>query len=164
MSYFKYFPLTRYTIDNQDLLGVDITKKTDTLDIYRNDNRFYIEYTIKDSEYPQEISDKIYEDANLAWLILLFNQIDNVYEKWPMSQQALVDYVNDVYVDPYAIHHYESSQGNIVTASWPTYDRIPITNFEYEEKLNESKRPIKILIPELVSSIISQHRQLMEQS
>ena len=164
MSYFKYFPLTRYTIDNQELLGVDITKKTDTLDIYRNDNRFYIEYTIKDSEYPQEIADKIYEDANMAWLILLFNQIDNVYDKWPMSQQALVDYVNDVYVDPYDIHHYESTQGNIVLESWPTYDRIPVTNFEYEEKLNESKRSIKILIPELVSSIISQHRQLMEQS
>jgi len=47
-----------------------------------------------------------------------------------------------------ATHHYEDSYGNIVYSNGSS-----ISNFTYEERLNEDKRRIKILKPQFVSSV-----------
>ena len=39
---------------------------------------------------------------------------------------------------------------------------IPFTNYDYEVKLNEGKRRIKILRPEYLNTYISEHREIME--
>lgn len=57
------------------------------------------------------------------------------------------------------VHHYEDINGLIVNevnedvygASVPAY---PVSNYEYELKLNESKRRIKLIAPALLSTII----------
>ena len=59
----------------------------------------------------------------------------------------------------YAVHHYETEQGFIVDQNYEdvygvTGTIYEITNREYEEKINESKRRIKLISPNLLSTIL----------
>jgi len=57
------------------------------------------------------------------------------------------------------IHHYEDSKGNIVYSSGTGVTSV--SNFEYEEQLNESKRRIKILKRNFISSIEQELEQVL---
>lgn len=159
MAYFNVFPLVRM---NNGTLAVNITARTAFLSKYRDDPRYYYEHSIGEGETPEIIADKFYDDATLAAFILMFNGIINVYEEWPMDSYSLDLYIDDKYANPNDIHHYvAASTGNIVDADYPVYDRVPVTNAEYEIELNESRRKIKLILPELIGSVVAQHRELM---
>ena len=50
----------------------------------KNDSNFQL-YTIKDGEKPDDVANRFYDDANLWWLILMFNNIIDVENEWPRS-------------------------------------------------------------------------------
>ena len=52
------------------------------------------------------------------------------------------------------IHHYENAQGRWVMQNYPF--ATAITNFAYEDQLNEQKRFIKILKPVYVVDLIQE--------
>lgn len=159
MAYFNVFPLVRL---NDGSLGMNITSRTAFLSKYTNDPRYYYEHTITEGETPEIIADKFYDDVEMAVFILLFNGIVNVYEEWPLDSYTLDQYIDDKYDNPNEVHHYvAASTGNIVDADYLAYDRIPITNAEYEIELNDSRRKIKLILPELIGSVVSQHKELM---
>jgi hypothetical protein len=160
MSYFNRFPL----VDYDGVLQVNLTIRTSIVESMKSDPANYIDYTIQDGETPEQIADRLYDDVELSWIILNMNDIVNMFEEWPMSYSGLESYINEKYIDPTDIHHYESiSTGYIVNVSWPSYDRIPITNEEYEISINDEKRYIKLLLPELVGTVIDRHNQLMRE-
>lgn len=158
-SYFSNFPLVVY--DNS--LQVNITRRAGIAPEFKTDASYYIEYSIQESDTPEIIADKVYDDAQLAWIVLDMNDIVNVFEEWPMTQTALESYVNEKYTNPFAIHHYISiSNGMIVDPTLnPAWDNIPVTNYEHEIAENEKKRLIKILMPDYVGTVVSRHQELM---
>lgn len=159
MGYFSSFPLVRL-LDNS--LGMNITARTKILASYKTNAKVYYEHTIVDGETPEIIADKFYDDADLSWVVMIFNDIFNIYKDWPQDQYTLEQYIYDKYENPYGIHHYVSaSTGNIVGQEHVSYDRVPVTNYEYEVDLNDSKRTIKLILPELVGGIVSQHKELL---
>lgn len=159
MSYFSNFPLYRLADGS---LGINITARTKIINSFRDNVNVYYEHTISDNETPEVVADKFYDDVELVWVILLFNDIHNIYTQWPIDQQSLEEYIDEKYENPYGIHHYVSAAtGNIVGEDHVSYDRVPVTNSEYEIDENDSKRKIKLILPELVSQVVSQHRELM---
>jgi len=132
-------------------------------------------YSIRGDDRPDNVAYEAYGDPTLDWVILTANNIINVYNEWPMTQASFDTYVFEKYLGNYTllyngIHHYESqevknSQGVVLfpkglkvsstqTLSYYDYyeDRqetvnlaVPVTNYEYEEKLNNDKRNIFIL-------------------
>jgi hypothetical protein len=66
----------------------------------------------------------------------------------------------------YNVHHYEDANGNIVPEvyinvygiSEPTY---PVSNYEYEERLNESKRRIKIISPQVLARVLQSFEEII---
>ena len=108
-------------------------------------------------------------------MVLLSNNIVNVQSEWPLGQAALNTYITEKYGDETTlysgIHHYESRevQANDGTIIIPSGQRVsigqsvsffdedssqqivrtdvamPITNYAFEEKLNDEKRNIFVL-------------------
>lgn len=161
MSYFSTFSLVRYNKE----LQINLTRRVSIDESFKNDPAVYYMYDIQDTDTPENVSDRFYDDPQLSWVVLQFNDIINVFEEWPRSQYELEQYINSKYDDPYAIHHYEHmATGEYACASLtPSYDRLPITNYEYELQLNNDKRSIKLLLPELVGDLVYRHKELMKQ-
>jgi hypothetical protein len=129
-------------------------------------------YDIKEGETPEMIAHKLYGDAELHWIILLTNEITDRYHGWPLSTPQFIAFVKEKYDDPDGAHHYEISQVsgdtsvvlNVGTtnADYPTATLI--TNFEYEEKLQDSIRNIKLIDPSYVEQFVSEYKTLMAES
>ena len=165
MSYFKQFP--KVTVDmhegaNQVLL-TDITRRVRFYDLAKRNNVTYDFYDVKSGETPEYIANVFYGDPLLHWIVLLSNDIENIYTDWPMSVQQFENYVHDKYDNVNDIHHYEVKQTSGDTtkvieipndpANTIPADAVAITNYEYEEKLEDAKRRIRLLKPEFVRQV-----------
>ena len=40
-------------------------------------------YTIQNNERPDQVAQKVYGNVNYDWVVLLVNNIINVYDEWP---------------------------------------------------------------------------------
>lgn len=165
MSYFTHFPfISGYNIQGKQYDVIDITSRTVFDPEFKNNEAAYFEYLIQEGETPEVVADKIYSDVNLFWVILMFNDIQDVNEDWPLDHSSLMRYVKAKYKnDLYGIHHFVSaSSGSIVDGKLhPQNDTVPITNYEYEETRNDHKKTIRIPVPEIVSQIELSHNNAL---
>ena len=147
-------------------------------------NYYYIEQGMR----PDMVAQELYDDSELDWLVLMTNNITNVRNEWPLEHNDLHEYMLDKYgseANISGIHHYETkkivdeynrvvvSAGLEVDANfsfkYKNYSNsivtvnpvVAITNYQYEVKLNNSKRKIKILKPQFVSIFITDHKNIM---
>lgn len=159
MGYFSNFPLVRYNGG----LQVNLTRRSTVSSAFKNNEAYYYAYTVTEGDTPENLADRFYDDVNLAWVILDFNNIINVFEEWPKSQYELDMYIQEAYENPYGVHHYVSLEGDIVDhGTQPSWNRIPVTNYEYETEVNDAKRYVKLVLPELVNNIVSQQKDLIQ--
>lgn len=160
--YFEKLPFVPYPINGTYRVLRDITlnirfKK----EIIENTN-IYAEYDIEENETPEIIAEKLYGDPNLYWVIMLFNQRYDYVEDFPMTEWALTEYIQRKYGvgNEYEQHilrgqpHFETPEGWVVDGDHPRARRV--TNHDYEFRLNESKRRIKIIDPSLISQIVTE--------
>ena len=145
-------------------------------------------YQIQDNQRPDIIAQKLYDDTELDWVILITNNITNIREEWPLSNQNLYYYMIDKYGSDEnisGIHHYETTEvkdeydrlvvpsGLQVDSNYSiTYSKLDnalvtvspvksVTNYEYEVDKNEKKRLIRILKPQYLSVVITDMRNIM---
>lgn len=165
MTYFKKIPFIKYTLDDGIKTNIqNITKRTVLVDSML-DKPIFIEYEIRDNERLEEIADRIYDNPEYVFVIMLINKIYNIYTDLPLSQVNLNKYVTKKYGigNEYVTHHYENSEGYIVDSDYNNFDIYSITNFDHEEDLNEKKRKIKILHPDYVGEFVRKHNKLMSE-
>ena len=132
----------------------------------------YDTYDVKEGETPEILADKLYEDAELHWVILLVNNITDVYHQWPKNTNQFIAYINDKYSNVDATHHYEISQVSgdatikidIGTDNTDYPAASIVTNFEYEEELQNKKRKIRLLDIAYIDRFVSEYEKLMEES
>tara|TARA_R110000868_G_scaffold189039_2_gene431892 strand:+ start:1369 stop:2037 length:669 start_codon:yes stop_codon:yes gene_type:complete len=160
-------------------------------DIFQN-LAFFEKYKIVGDDRPDNVAFEVYEDSKLDWIVLLSNNILNVQSEWPLPQTDFDRFVLDKYGDYDTlyndIHHYETeevknSQGvTIVPAglqvdssySVSYYDffieqqittgniSVPVTNYEYEEKIDDNKRNIFLLKKDYVGIVLNDIEEIME--
>lgn len=170
MSYFEKFPYTTYELSGATHVVKDILRRSKFISEYVDYSDLYTTYTINDGETPQSIAHREYGAATYHWVILMFNEIHNPYFDWPMSQYDLDAYCKNKYTEEfmYMTKHYEVN-GNVVgeikefdiTINWvpPTVigiNQIPISFYDYEVRLNDKKREIRLLRSELLSQFVSE--------
>lgn len=162
MGYFKSFPLIEnYNIQGTENTGIDITKIAVIKKSSKDNKENYIIYNIKDGETPEMLADRMYDDPSMSWIILMFNEIFDVDNEWPMSYTELDEYLTREYGEElYSIREYRTllTEG-VVDESHPSYDRLPVTNYEYESQLNDFKRKIKVPTPNAAREIKKQQRK-----
>ena len=159
-------------------------------DIFQ-DLTFFTKFTVAGDDRPDNVANTVYDDPSLDWVILLSNNIVNVQSEWPLGQAAFNTYITEKYGDETTlysgIHHYESRevQANDGTIIIPSGQRVsigqsvsffdedssqqivrtdvamPITNYAFEEKLNDEKRNIFVLKPIYLNIVFDDINQLM---
>ena len=125
-----------------------------------------------DGETPEILASKLYNDPELHWIILLLNDITDRYHQWPQNTNQFIAYINDKYSNVDATHHYEISQVSgdttikidIGTDNTEHSGASVVTNYEYEEDLQDEKRKIRLLDPAYVGSFVGEFRALMKES
>ena len=155
-------------------------------------------YKIVGDERPDNVSEKVYGTNNFDWVVLMANNIIDVYNEWPLTQQQLNQYLNDKYTpqELVSIHHYETVEfrdrdnqvilpaGLIVDENWSmeyfsggqirstdtpsstsNMSEKPvksITFLEFETRLNEDKRNINVLKPDLIGLFLKDFDRVMK--
>jgi hypothetical protein len=160
-------------------------------DIFQN-LAFFEKYKIVGDDRPDNVAFEIYDDSSLDWLVLLSNNVLNVQSEWPLPQTDFDRFVLDKYGDYdtlyNGIHHYETTEvkntqgvtiipaGLQVDSSYSVsyYDfftdlqittgnlAIPVTNYEYEEKVENDKRNIFILKPRYLNIVFDDMEEIMQ--
>ena len=78
-----------------------------------NDVTYFTKYSVKGDDRPDNVAFEVYQDSTLDWVILLSNNIINVQNEWPLTQESFETYLLDKY-ETYAniqgIHHYETKE------------------------------------------------------
>jgi len=125
-------------------------------------------YYIDDGNTPEDIAKIFYNNVYYHWVILVVNDIVNVYEEWPKPEAALLDYVRDKYgaaTENYD-HHYALAEDTSIIVDYDAAkivsgEYVAISNYQYELELNENKRQISILSPDYLKEFVTQYTKLM---
>jgi hypothetical protein len=213
-KYFNYFPKTFYSANNNNT-GLDsVTNITARFgfenSLKQNSSAFY-KYNIQESDTPEIIARKFYDNVERHWIVLLFNDILDAQYDWPLNEKTLVNYVDAKYtangsantkvqtglawaMDTNNVHAYykivtrtsfdgtqtieklkvDANTYANVTQSTNTFslnDGTTITQvvtkekesyYQYEVDLNDTKREIKLLKPEFVSSVEKEFKKVIK--
>ena len=180
MSYFDKFPLIVYDIkgDNKFKLVPDILRRVKLRSNLQEGAVLFDKYDVKEGENPEDVAFKWFGSADLHWVILLTNNVTDRYYDWPLSQPDFAEFLTDKYGagNEDSAHHYELVRASgKTTSSGPSdyshrvevnsdeTDAITVTNREYEERLQDQKRQIKLLSKSFLADFIEEFDILVRQ-
>jgi hypothetical protein len=171
MSLFTYYPKIAYKIDDYNYLkAIDInvvSKVKDYITQYRSIG--YTPYVVQDGESPDYISYKFYNNPGYDWIIMLTNNVHSIYDDWPKTTEVFKNYITEKYGSVESAlsttkYYYDSSE-NIIDAveyaSLSSNNRSVETVYEWELRLNTNKSKIKILNPNMISTLESGLRSVL---
>ena len=94
-SYFRQVPNFEYVSRNHDEKNLsdyvpvkNLFKKGKLREDIFQDLSFFEKYQIIGDERPDNVAFKFYNDSTLDWVVLLSNNILNIYSEWPMTQRT----------------------------------------------------------------------------
>ena len=157
-------------------------------DIFQ-DLTVFTKYKIINADRPDNVAFDFYGDSSLDWLVLACNNIVNIKTEWPMQQLEYDKYLLDKYgsyENINAVHHYETTEqkntkniivvkaglrvasnytityydsgdGGMVTK----YPVKTVTNYDYEESLQEKRRNIFLLKSRYLNIVLDDLELLM---
>jgi len=196
--YFRNIPNFEYVNRTKD--GQFISNYTQVKNFFKKgkmredifqDLTVFEKYSIKGDDRPDNVANQIYGDPTLDWVVLTSNNIINIYNEWPLTQQVFEDYILDKYGSYEKLdetHHYESNEvkdstgiiifpkGVNVSAAQsvsyyePTRDEQitvnpvskAVTNYQYEEDINNKKRRIFLLKASYLNVVFDDLEEMME--
>jgi len=179
MAYFQYFPKMYYDVRGQsnqaqhdvvtNILARVLVKSHGWANVDGEVHElltgatYFAQHYIKDFERPDILADKYYGDSELHWLFFFANgtKMINPYFDWPMTQYDLVKYINKKYgsANINDTHHYIDGDRYEVDSDAPS--ATAVTNFIYEQELNDNKRPIRILQNSMVAPVVDEFKRLL---
>lgn len=168
-KYFQNFPTYTLDIDGFERTITDISYNIRFNEVLLERGVPFYDYVIKDGERPDHVSYVNYGDSRFYWIVMLANDIRDIQRDWPMSTEAL----NRMIVAKY---------GSIATAKarplkyFNVEDEIEIDlatflglpqsqtrieyAYDYEARINDAKRNIKLVQPRYLSQIQTELKEL----
>jgi hypothetical protein len=158
--YFSYFPKGTYDIrnDGNEKVVTDLMIRVKVRSKVLDESTLYDLYDIPEGETPELTALKHFGNSNYHWVILLTNDITDRYYGWPLTTYEFENYMTEKYTNPDGVHHYEITQSSgktkgegpsdyshkiIVNSTVP--NATAVTNREYEQRIQDQKRQIKLL-------------------
>ena len=126
-----------YTFTNTQPIHTTIKNLFDKIEIvntYKKNITFFSSYTILDNEDIFILSNKFYGNTESWWLICLFNNIQNVFNDWPLSE---------IQLQKISQHLFDTEN----KYNLKTY-------YELLSNRNELKRKILVLRPEYINDVV----------
>lgn len=156
-------------------------------DIFNNTTAL-TKYKIIGDERPEQVAQKVYGSPEYDWVILTTNNIINIRDEWPISNEEFNRYLERKYTtaELNSVHHYEtldyydykgkkiSKAGKVVDSDYAltyfdsanqtvltVYPVKSISVYEYEVRKNEEKRNIYVLKSKFLQAAIDDMREIM---
>ena len=151
-SYFKQVPNFEYV--NRTKGSKDISNYINVKNLFKRGRirpdifgnlSFFTKYKIVGDERPDNIAFKEYDDSSLDWVVLLANNMLNVYDEWPLPQNSL----DEILLEKYGtydklysgVHHYETveiknSKGGVILPGGLETPKTWRTNGNYIQAIN----------------------------
>jgi len=118
MGYFRELPNFQYIANfpnqsfNTDyVVAKNIFKRAKLRTDIANAVNVFEYYQIVDNERPDQVAAKVYDNADLDWVILITNNITNINQQWPLDNNSFYKYLLDKYGSDEElgkVHHYET--------------------------------------------------------
>jgi hypothetical protein len=166
---FSMFPrlLVNTITPNTATLVTDIFRRI-SLNKFKNNVVFLQTVTIPDGYTIEQVSDKFYSSPDYHWVIMAVNDIVDPRKEWPMGNSDLLAYCKKKYGETgiYETHHYRTADADEIIVDYDAADLAngdieEVTNIQYEEELNDSKREIKMLDPKYLAEFVSIYSSLI---
>lgn len=179
--YFSFFPTIEYDLFRKRKVHemTNIMKRFRIIQGLDDKASIYSDYSIEVGDTPSIVANHFYDDPTLDWIIILPNKIIDPFFDWPLEYQQFLEFITKKYgsitTAKSQVHHYERVlqdtsvlfDGTIIKRkvaridkdtfnALPTSDKVSVSNFDYEERLNESRRDIKIIDPDFIEEILEQ--------
>ena len=174
--YFRQFEKGYYDLkgDGKQKLVVDLMTRVKVREKILDEASLYDKYEVPSGERPEDTAFKHFGSSQYHWVVLLTNNITDAFYDWPMSEQTFETFIRDKYSNPDGIHHYE-----VTTSSGKTTGDGPddyshkievnsdatgaqsVSNREYEQRLQDSKRSINLLNPAYLTTFIEEFNNLV---
>tara|TARA_Y200000002_G_scaffold39313_1_gene28695 strand:- start:2717 stop:3256 length:540 start_codon:yes stop_codon:yes gene_type:complete len=177
MKYFSQFPLINYDItglQSNYKAVVNIWRRVKVRSKIINQIANYDRYDVQEGESPEIVSYKVYGDTDLFWIVCLMNDVQNRYYDWPLPEFTFQQFVADKYDNPDGIHHYEITQKSGKQSGDGPSDyshklevnstepgAVSVSNIQYERRIQDDKRQIKLLPPNFVNAFVDEFRNLI---
>ena len=193
-NYFKYLPdvyvrTSSYRQNNVDpyTLGKNLFRRIKIKENLEDSILGFTQYTIPNGARPDQVALEFYGDMSMDWVVLLTNNIINVYEDWPMEENELYEYIVSTYgeSDVERVHHWvtqriKDTRGRVVLkdgievpenftykfpdgTTYPKEDTVrPVTVYEVHSEDNEAKRNIYLLKREYLGAFIEEFESLVQ--
>tara|TARA_B100000131_G_scaffold102645_1_gene99645 strand:- start:208 stop:876 length:669 start_codon:yes stop_codon:yes gene_type:complete len=158
-------------------------------DIFKDLTKF-TKYKIVGDDRPDNVAFEMYGDETLDWIVLLSNNVTNIQTEWPLDHQSFYNFLIDKYGSEeqiHAVHHYETTEvrntdktiivpaglevpknysiefydSRLETTTTVSNITTEITNYTYENKIEDEKRNIFVLKPNYVNLILNDMEDAM---
>ena len=159
--FFEQFPKLAYDISgNKNFkLVTDIFRRIKIRSSIADNVSLFSSYDVPNGETPETTSFKHFGTTDYHWIILMTNNITDRYYGWPLTSYEFEQYLNTKYPNAVDnVHHYEVTQSSGKTTGDGPSDyshkvqvnstvsgATAVTNRQYEERIQDDKRQIKLL-------------------
>lgn len=170
--YFSKFPIIQYDLDGTgtNLRFVrDISHGAKFLPAILSNIQVMYPYFIKEGDTPDIIASKLYGTSQYHWIVMFCNNIFNLWQDWPLTNEQFGAYLIATYgsidAPKTTIHHYEDVYGN--TIDLDTFNAtvsdgsVRIYTYDYEISVNEAKKQIQLVGAEYATTIENQLTALL---
>ena len=172
--YFDNFPTIFYdSADTGEFKDVkNLLRRVGIRAKVKSNTMLYDTYDVKNGETPESIAFKLYDNAELHWVVMLVNDITDRFHDWPMTESQFLQFIKDKYSNVDGIHHYEIPQTSgdtsikidVGTDNTDYPSATLITNYEYEQEQQDAKRKIRLLDPSYIGDFVEEFKSLMNES
>jgi hypothetical protein len=109
MKYFQTLPKLIFAGSQSSQLVTNLLARVNIVSSLINDPLVFYSYDIQESDTPEIIAHKYYDDIERFWIVLLSNQLFDAQWDWPLSSSVFNEYLNQKYdiSQINAINYYE---------------------------------------------------------
>ncbi len=170
MSYFNYFSPILYDPkgDGNAKLVTDILSRIRIRVSMKKEIVMLDRYNVKENETPEIVADKHHGSSYYHWVVMILNNVSDVYHDWPKSTRQIQKYLQTKYTDAQMseVHHYEigqSSGDSTIKIQVPqgTSGATTVTNYEYEVAKNDARREIDLLRNDYLGFFVDEFESLV---
>lgn len=173
MSYFRNHGTVYYKLPTGETVIInDLSVFVGLSQKYKDNPSLYLNYTLKDGDRFDTLSNRLYKTVDYWWTIPLFNGLFDFDNQLPLSEDELSTQIAIKY--PFKqvadIHHYETLDGfitdlfsvkekyklNLESDAVARLNLKPVSILEYETNLNQAKRNIKMIDPDYIRRFVDE--------
>ena len=174
MQYFKEFPKIIYDITGRGdfKLVTDLLRRVKVRDGIKNNISLFDKYDVPDGQTPEQTAEIVYGTQDYWWVILLMNNVKDRFYDWPLSTRQFQNYMTSKYANADAIRHYEITQtsgptqiqdnSHLIEVNSTQPGATSVSYREYENRLQDKKRQIKILDKQYLPSFVDEFLSLIK--